>query len=70
MVRTLVTGREVVTLLLVQELVGSSLAEKETKFHVHSSVACMPLSMELGVWLVIGGGCSHGSHKEGPPKLG
>ena len=34
--------------------------EKLTNFYVHSSVASMPLSTELDVWLVRGGGCNRG----------
>ena len=49
---------------------GVSLAEKVTNFHVHSKLVHMPLSMELRVWLVIGGGCSQGGRDKGPPKLG
>ena len=49
---------------------GVSIAEKVTNFHVHSKLVHMPLSMELRVWLVIGGGCSQGGHDKGPPKLG
>ena len=42
---------------------GVSLAEKVTNCHVHSKLVHMPLSMELKVWLVIGGGCSQGGDK-------
>ena len=55
---------------IVREPGGVSLAEKVTNFHVHSNLVHMPLSMELKVWLVIGGGCSQGGHDKGPPKLG
>ena len=30
----------------------------DSVFHVHSNLGYMPLSMEIKVWLVIGGGCS------------
>ena len=56
--------------ILVQVPGGVSLTEKVTNFHVHSNLVHMPLSMELRVWLVIGGGCSQGGRDKGPPKLG
>ena len=57
-------------LYIVREPAGVSLAEKVTNFYVYSNLVHMPLSMEMHVWLVIGGGCGQEGHKKDPPKLG
>ena len=55
---------------IVREPAGVSLAEKVTNFNVYSNLVHMPLSMEMQVWLVIGGGCGQEGHEKDPPKLG
>ena len=53
-----------------QLCVGVSLAGKHTNCLTYFSIPRYLSQQELGVWRVVGGGCGHGGHRNGVPKMG